>query len=170
MLVFIQCYFFLCSGMFFLVVVKENKPAEIQKIFSCYGFESCTVMKRRSGPEFLSIMKFWPKTWELTTKATILKQYTFLLLKKEKKGLCLVYCRRWRTVSWTVVMKNFKITINLLEELHSDFIIIFISILCFQIKRSSCELVVCIEFSLHIIFNCKRFQILQSLVNNVFEK
>jgi methylase of polypeptide subunit release factors len=45
-------------GVFYLVVIKENNPKEIGKILAKSGLKMETVMSRRSGPEFLSILKF----------------------------------------------------------------------------------------------------------------
>ncbi|XP_061178400.1 methyltransferase N6AMT1-like isoform X3 [Saccostrea echinata] len=45
-------------GLFYLVVIKENKPEEIQKIMKEKGFEMETVLTRQSGPELLSILRF----------------------------------------------------------------------------------------------------------------
>lgn len=46
------------NGVFYLVVIKENKPYEIEKIMLKLGFIMNTVLSRRSGPEHLSILKF----------------------------------------------------------------------------------------------------------------
>ncbi|XP_076818823.1 methyltransferase HEMK2-like [Clavelina lepadiformis] len=46
------------KGVFYLVVVKENKPDEISRLFREMSFSASTVKSRRSGPECLSIMKF----------------------------------------------------------------------------------------------------------------
>ncbi|KAH3898440.1 hypothetical protein DPMN_022672 [Dreissena polymorpha] len=46
------------SGVFYMVVIKENKPKDIQDILSKSGFHMTVVINRRSGPEFLSVLKF----------------------------------------------------------------------------------------------------------------
>lgn len=46
------------SGVFYLVVIKENKPYEIEDIMTGFGLKMDTVLTRRSGPELLSILKF----------------------------------------------------------------------------------------------------------------
>uniref|UniRef100_H2YG34 Methyltransferase HEMK2 n=1 Tax=Ciona savignyi TaxID=51511 RepID=H2YG34_CIOSA len=45
-------------GVLYLVVIRENKPDEIREIFNEMGFLCEVVMTRRSGPEFLMILKF----------------------------------------------------------------------------------------------------------------
>ena len=45
-------------GVFYLVVIKENNPKEIGDVLARSGLKMKTVMSRRSGPEFLSILKF----------------------------------------------------------------------------------------------------------------
>nr|XP_022334318.1 hemK methyltransferase family member 2-like isoform X2 [Crassostrea virginica] len=46
------------KGMFYLVVIKENNPEEIQQMMKTMGFEMETVLTRRTGPELLSILRF----------------------------------------------------------------------------------------------------------------
>ncbi|XP_033727256.1 methyltransferase N6AMT1-like isoform X1 [Pecten maximus] len=46
------------QGIFYLVIIKENKAEEIEDIMKGYGYKMWTVLSRRSGPEFLSILKF----------------------------------------------------------------------------------------------------------------
>lgn len=46
------------SGTFYMVVIKQNKPEEIQKIMSEKGFQMTNVLSRKSGPENLSVLKF----------------------------------------------------------------------------------------------------------------
>nr|XP_009862427.1 hemK methyltransferase family member 2-like isoform X2 [Ciona intestinalis] len=50
------------KGVLYLVVIKENKPDEIKALFSNMGFLCDVVMTRRSGPEFLMILKFTRKS------------------------------------------------------------------------------------------------------------
>ena len=45
-------------GVFYLVIIKENNEEEIKRIMKKYGLKMSLVMSRRSGPEFLSILKF----------------------------------------------------------------------------------------------------------------
>ncbi|XP_069106110.1 methyltransferase N6AMT1-like [Argopecten irradians] len=45
-------------GIFYLVIIKENNADEIEEIMKSYGYKMWTVISRRSGPEFLSILKF----------------------------------------------------------------------------------------------------------------
>ncbi|KAL4218152.1 HemK methyltransferase member 2 [Mactra antiquata] len=45
-------------GVFYMVVIKENRPDEICSILMKSGFTMVTVLSRRSGPEFLSILRF----------------------------------------------------------------------------------------------------------------
>ena len=50
------------NGVFYLVIIKENNQEEIGSIMGNLGFDMSVVMTRRSGPEFLSILKFvWKK-------------------------------------------------------------------------------------------------------------
>lgn len=46
------------TGVFYLVVIKENKPDEIQRYLEKAGLHMTTVLSRRSGPEFLSVLRF----------------------------------------------------------------------------------------------------------------
>ncbi|XP_021355918.1 hemK methyltransferase family member 2-like [Mizuhopecten yessoensis] len=46
------------QGIFYLVIIKENKADEIEGIMKGYGYKMWTVLTRRSGPELLSILKF----------------------------------------------------------------------------------------------------------------
>ncbi|XP_060579615.1 methyltransferase N6AMT1-like [Ruditapes philippinarum] len=46
------------TGIFYMVVIKENNPDEIGSILSKSGLKMSTVLERRSGPEFLSVLKF----------------------------------------------------------------------------------------------------------------
>ncbi|XP_053382219.1 methyltransferase N6AMT1-like isoform X2 [Mercenaria mercenaria] len=46
------------TGIFYMVVIKENKPEEIGSILGTAGLTMTTVLSRRSGPEFLSVLKF----------------------------------------------------------------------------------------------------------------
>lgn len=48
------------TGVFYLVTVKENRPAEIASIMmSKYGLDSKVIARRSVGIEGLGIMKFW---------------------------------------------------------------------------------------------------------------
>lgn len=45
--------------MFYLVVIKENKPEEIIRLFKQkYKMNGEIIMERKAGPEFLKIIKF----------------------------------------------------------------------------------------------------------------
>eukprot|EP00128_Syssomonas_multiformis_P015843 Colp12_sorted_trinity150504_noHs@29150 len=46
------------TGCFYMVVIKENRPAEIMEFFNARGFYTSVVASRRAGPEFLSVLKF----------------------------------------------------------------------------------------------------------------
>ncbi|XP_059158023.1 methyltransferase N6AMT1-like isoform X2 [Physella acuta] len=46
------------SGVFYMVVVKENDPADIEQAMLQFGFVTQCVGTRRAGPEHLSILKF----------------------------------------------------------------------------------------------------------------
>jgi len=46
-------------GLFYLVVIEENKPKEIVQLFRNMEFESTVILSRRTGPELLSVIKFW---------------------------------------------------------------------------------------------------------------
>ena len=45
-------------GVFYLVIIRENNQDEIEQIMKGYGLKMSVVLNRRSGPEFLSILKF----------------------------------------------------------------------------------------------------------------
>ena len=45
-------------GVFYLVVIKENKPEDIGLILSACNLSMKTVLSRRSGPEYLSVLRF----------------------------------------------------------------------------------------------------------------
>lgn len=47
-------------GVFYLVIIKENAQNEIEELMKKYDMVMDVVMTRRSGPEFLSILKFIP--------------------------------------------------------------------------------------------------------------
>lgn len=49
------------KGVFYLVVVKENDPVEICRLFASLGFDSETVMSRKACNEHLSVLKFTRK-------------------------------------------------------------------------------------------------------------
>ncbi|XP_077990682.1 methyltransferase HEMK2-like [Glandiceps talaboti] len=46
------------KGVFYLVIIKENKQDEIEDIMKTHGFGMTVVITRRSGPERLSVLKF----------------------------------------------------------------------------------------------------------------
>ena len=46
------------TGLFYLVVIKENKPDEIANVLQQFHLKMNTVLTRRSGPEFLSVLRF----------------------------------------------------------------------------------------------------------------
>ena len=43
----------------YLVVIEENDPQEIRKIFREMNFHSSVVLSRKAGAELLSVIKFW---------------------------------------------------------------------------------------------------------------
>ncbi|GFR74440.1 N(6)-adenine-specific DNA methyltransferase 1 [Elysia marginata] len=46
------------EGAFYLVVIKENDPDDIEELMKGYGFRMKCVGSRRAGREFLSILRF----------------------------------------------------------------------------------------------------------------
>ncbi len=46
------------NGVFYLVIIEENDSADISRILGRQGLLMSTVLRRRSGPEKLSILKF----------------------------------------------------------------------------------------------------------------
>lgn len=46
------------QGLFYLLVLKENDPADIEQVMSKLGFSCTCVLSRRTGPENLSVLKF----------------------------------------------------------------------------------------------------------------
>ncbi|XP_069157470.1 methyltransferase N6AMT1-like isoform X1 [Procambarus clarkii] len=46
------------EGVFYLVVLKENDPAEIEQVMAKFGFTCACVLSRRTGPEYLSVLRF----------------------------------------------------------------------------------------------------------------
>ncbi|XP_011439205.3 methyltransferase N6AMT1 isoform X3 [Magallana gigas] len=46
------------EGLFYMVVINENIPEEIEQMMKKEGFDMETVLTRRSGPELLSILRF----------------------------------------------------------------------------------------------------------------
>ena len=46
------------TGLFYLIVIKENKLDEIENILQQFNLCMSTVLSRRSGPEFLSVLRF----------------------------------------------------------------------------------------------------------------
>jgi len=51
-------HFLSMNGVFYLVVINENKPLEIEKVMDSYGFTMTIVLSRRCGSERLSVLKF----------------------------------------------------------------------------------------------------------------
>lgn len=49
------------KGLFYLIVLKENKPKDIEKIMNMYGFSCVNIMSRKTGPEHLSVLRFRKK-------------------------------------------------------------------------------------------------------------
>ncbi|XP_064480449.1 methyltransferase N6AMT1-like [Ornithodoros turicata] len=47
------------TGLYFLVVIRENKPDEIRKSLARKGLQSKIVISRRCGAEFLSVICFY---------------------------------------------------------------------------------------------------------------
>ncbi|ELT92146.1 hypothetical protein CAPTEDRAFT_164291 [Capitella teleta] len=47
------------KGVFYLIIIKENDSDDISRIFADFGFSMESVLSRRSGPEFLSVLKFF---------------------------------------------------------------------------------------------------------------
>ena len=45
-------------GLFYLVTIQENDPAEICEVLKRQGLEAEVVLKRRAGPERLAIYRF----------------------------------------------------------------------------------------------------------------
>lgn len=46
-------------GCMYLVTIPENKPDDIAAQMAAHGYTSCVVLSRKSGPERLSIVKFY---------------------------------------------------------------------------------------------------------------
>ena len=49
------------TGVFYLVVIKENKPDDIGHMLRTSNLEMTTALSRRSGPELLSVLRFTKK-------------------------------------------------------------------------------------------------------------
>ncbi|ESO94156.1 hypothetical protein LOTGIDRAFT_118872 [Lottia gigantea] len=49
------------NGIFYLVIIKENNQDEIHDLVGREKFDCETVLSRRSGPEFLSVLRFTRK-------------------------------------------------------------------------------------------------------------
>ncbi|KAK3600094.1 hypothetical protein CHS0354_027421 [Potamilus streckersoni] len=45
-------------GVFYLVIIKENDEADIERIMVSYGLRKISILSRRSGSEFLSVLRF----------------------------------------------------------------------------------------------------------------
>lgn len=46
------------KGVFYLVVLKENRPQEVAEVLALQGFSCSTVLSRTTGPEKLSVLRF----------------------------------------------------------------------------------------------------------------
>lgn len=46
------------EGVFYLVVIKENKPVEICSLLANYGLKNETILSRKAGNEALSVIRF----------------------------------------------------------------------------------------------------------------
>ena len=46
------------NGLFYLIVLKENDPADIEDFMGKQGFVCCCVLSRKTGPEHLSVLRF----------------------------------------------------------------------------------------------------------------
>lgn len=46
------------EGLFYLVVLKENRPQEVAEVMAKQGFSCSTVLARTTGPEKLSVLRF----------------------------------------------------------------------------------------------------------------
>jgi len=46
------------SGLFYLLIVRENDEQEINQLMLLYGWTGSTILERRAGPEFLKVLKF----------------------------------------------------------------------------------------------------------------
>ncbi|XP_071538780.1 methyltransferase N6AMT1 [Panulirus ornatus] len=47
------------KGLFYLLVLKENDPSDIEQVMSKFGFSCTCVLSRRTGPENLSVLRFF---------------------------------------------------------------------------------------------------------------
>ncbi|XP_064597642.1 methyltransferase N6AMT1-like isoform X2 [Liolophura sinensis] len=46
------------GGAFYLLIIKENDKDDLARVMKSSGFSTTVVLSRRSGPEFLSVLKF----------------------------------------------------------------------------------------------------------------
>ncbi|XP_042236581.1 methyltransferase N6AMT1-like [Homarus americanus] len=46
------------QGLFYLLVLKENDPADIELVMAKFGYSCSCVITRRTGPENLSVLRF----------------------------------------------------------------------------------------------------------------
>ncbi|MPC56830.1 methyltransferase N6AMT1-like [Portunus trituberculatus] len=46
------------KGVFYLVVLKENRPQEVAELLALQGFSCTTLLSRTTGPEKLSVLRF----------------------------------------------------------------------------------------------------------------
>ena len=46
------------TGVFYLLIVKENDEEDIKRIMASHGLKGTVVKQRRTGPEFLTVLKF----------------------------------------------------------------------------------------------------------------
>ena len=58
--------------MFYLVVIKENKPEEIIQLFKeKYEMKGVILMERKAGPELLKIIKFTQNSLKVSWKCLL---------------------------------------------------------------------------------------------------
>lgn len=46
------------NGLLYLLLLAQNKPDEIMSIMASHGFHSSVILKRKAGPEYLSVVRF----------------------------------------------------------------------------------------------------------------
>ena len=69
------------TGLFYLIVIKENKPDEVVNILQQFNLYMSTVLSRRSGPEFLSILRFL-RHWYADIFSSLNSLFFFLVQKE----------------------------------------------------------------------------------------
>lgn len=47
-----------CRGLFYLLVLKENDPEDVERVMAEQGFSCTSVISRKTGPEHLSVLRF----------------------------------------------------------------------------------------------------------------